>query len=40
MEIILIKRIEIPDLKAALAKEIFYDLPDWFGLPDSTKAYV
>lgn len=40
MENNLIERIESPDLKVAIAKEILYDLPNWFGLPDSTQAYI
>lgn len=27
-------------LKEQIAKQILYDLPDWFGLPDSTQHYI
>jgi len=29
-----------PDEKAQIVEEILLDLPDWFGLPDSTKEYI
>lgn len=27
-------------LKAAIVKEVLYDLPEWFGLPESTQGYI
>lgn len=27
-------------LKAAIVKEVLYDLPEWFGLPESTQRYI
>lgn len=29
-----------PALKAAIVQEVLYDLPEWFGLPESTKGYI
>ncbi|WP_300408623.1 GNAT family N-acetyltransferase [Lagierella sp.] len=36
------KIIEIQDkkIKEEIATEILYDLPEWFGLPDSTRTYI
>ena len=28
------------ELKADIAEKILYNLPEWFGLPDSTKEYI
>lgn len=35
-----IHEITQPDEKAQIVEEILLDLPDWFGLPDSTKEYI
>lgn len=35
-----IEKIENKDLKADIVQEILYDLPEWFGLPESTQAYI
>ena len=32
--------VDEPDQRAAIAADILADLPDWFGLPDSTAEYV
>lgn len=29
-----------PDQKVKIVEEVLNDLPEWFGLPDSTKAYI
>lgn len=36
----MIQRIDAPDRRAAIAQEVLATLPDWFGLPESTAAYV
>lgn len=36
----MIQRIESPDRRAEIAQEVLAALPDWFGLPESTAAYV
>ncbi|MGI5898551.1 MAG: GNAT family N-acetyltransferase [Christensenellales bacterium] len=28
------------DRKAQIASDVLYDLPEWFGVPDSTKEYI
>lgn len=33
-------RIEDASLKEQIAETVLKDLPEWFGLPDSTKEYV
>lgn len=35
-----IKEIENLSEKESIAKEILYDLPEWFGLPESTQNYI
>ncbi|HHY44737.1 MAG TPA: GNAT family N-acetyltransferase [Firmicutes bacterium] len=35
-----IAKIQDPEEKATIASEVLLDLPDWFGLPDSTKAFI
>lgn len=35
-----IKEIKKEDQKLAIAAEILADLPEWFGIPDSTQAYI
>ena len=35
-----INQIMEPELKAKIVEEILLDLPDWFGLPESTKKYI
>ncbi len=40
MEEIIIEKIEIPELKSSIIEEVLKDLPEWFGLPESTKQYV
>ena len=35
-----IAQVEDPEEKSRIASEILMDLPDWFGLPESTKAYI
>lgn len=37
---ILIHEITQSDEKTKIVEEILLDLPDWFGLPDSTKEYI
>lgn len=32
--------VENPDEKAQIASDILYQLPEWFGLPESTKTYI
>ncbi len=39
-ENMIIDRIEHPDKKAQIVSEVLADLPEWFGLPESTKSYV
>ena len=41
----ILMKIEINEItnkneKEAIAREILFDLPEWFGLPESTKAYI
>lgn len=35
-----IDQIMEPELKAKIVEEILLDLPDWFGIPESTKKYI
>ena len=35
-----IKEIKKEEQKLAIAAEILADLPEWFGIPDSTQAYI
>ncbi len=35
-----ITEVENSEEKAAIVKEVLADLPEWFGLPDSTQAYI
>lgn len=37
---LMIRQITEPELKAKIVKEILLDLPDWFGLPESTNKYI
>ncbi len=39
-EIFKIERVENPEEKAEIVSEVLLDLPDWFGLPESTKTYI
>lgn len=36
----MIKKIEDAQLKAEIVTEVLADLPEWFGLPESTQAYI
>ncbi len=36
----IIKQIENPTEKAAIAKQVLDDLPEWFGIPESTANYI
>ncbi len=36
----IIKQIKKPTEKAAIAKQILSDLPEWFGIPESTADYI
>lgn len=40
MESIMIREEYRPEEKAKIVEEVLLDLPDWFGLPESTKAYI
>lgn len=40
METINIISVTNPDEKAAIVRSVLADLPDWFGLPESTRAYI
>lgn len=33
-------RVHDPQIKSVYVAEVLADLPEWFGLPDSTKAYI
>ena len=35
-----IKEVKYEDLKMAVVAEILKDLPEWFGIPESTQAYI
>ena len=35
-----IKNIEKVEEKENISREILYDLPEWFGLPESTESYI
>jgi len=35
-----VKAVSEPGLKAAIAEDVLLRLPDWFGLPDRTSAYI
>lgn len=35
-----ITMINDPDRKCAIAREVLSDLPEWFGIPDSTEEYI
>lgn len=37
---IVIKEIEDKEEKEAVSREVLYDLPEWFGMPESTKEYI
>ena len=37
---IFIEQVNEPEEKAEIVKEVLFDLPEWFGLPESTKEYV
>ncbi len=36
----MVKFITDQELKSEIAAEILYNLPEWFGLPDSTRMYI
>lgn len=38
--VIKIEKVENPEEKAKIVSEVLLDLPDWFGLPESTNAYI
>lgn len=35
-----IEKVEDKDIKEKVAREILYDLPEWFGMPESTESYI
>ena len=35
-----IEQVQDPEVKSRIASEGLLDLPDWFGLPESTKAFI
>lgn len=35
-----VKKVEDKDTKKKVAREILYDLPEWFGMPESTESYI
>nr|WP_164555394.1 acetyltransferase [Streptococcus vestibularis] len=35
-----IKEVKYEDQKMAVVAEILKDLPEWFGIPESTQAYI
>ena len=35
-----VKEIHAPEEKGSIAKEVLYDLPEWFGLPESTEESI
>ncbi len=37
---ILIKQINDRKMKQEISRDILYDLPEWFGIPESTESYV
>jgi len=37
---LVIERVENPERKARIVTEVLLDLPEWFGLPESTKSYI
>lgn len=37
---IVIEKVEDAERKAGIVEEVLLDLPDWFGLPESTKQYI
>lgn len=37
---IVIKEVEDKEEKEAVSREVLYDLPEWFGMPESTKEYI
>lgn len=39
-DIIRVEIIEDPEEKANIVKDVLSDLPDWFGIPESTNAYI
>lgn len=39
-DIFRIEKVENPEEKAKIVTEVLLDLPDWFGLPESTKSYI
>lgn len=40
MIMITTKFIDNKDIKQEIASRVLYDLPEWFGLPESTKEYI
>jgi len=39
-EIFRIEKVEDPEEKAGIVSEVLLDLPDWFGIPEYTRAYI
>ena len=37
---LIIKKIIDKKEKEIISKEVLYDLPEWFGLPESTEEYI
>lgn len=35
-----VSKVENPNEKVKIVSEVLSDLPEWFGLPDSTRAYI
>lgn len=35
-----IRKVKNEDSKADIVEEVLYDLPEWFGLPESTRNYI
>ena len=35
-----ITRIESPEWKQTIAREVLEDLPEWFGIPESKEEYI
>lgn len=36
----LVKEIEDKEQKAEISREVLNDLPEWFGMPESTEEYI
>lgn len=37
---VIVTEVHNPDRKSQIVSEVLLDLPEWFGLPESTKAYI